>query len=370
MRFNIPNVTLFFAASSVFFYVCSNGSAELFGDDKSSPRSFPNPVSDFNDAFTRGEVLAKGGSLQSKKESLDEFTALLDEYPEVATKPQTEKSGWTLLHWVAEQNCPEAAAILLQHGADPLARFKSLDHTPLHTAAQYNSTEVIEVLLDAGVEIDILGGGPDEWELKFRPDAIRPLVSPLDVAASTGAADSVKLLLERGAKICANPAKSHSTALHNAMLGRHMRVGQIRKTPAGAPREASFGNAVVIGSLLQHGAHLDDVDYEGKTPLHIAVYYNSRDVIELLLRDFREQININQPDKYGLTPLHLAVSPLRANEVQLLAVVRMLIEHGADKGARTTAELQRRTAFEMASGELRDPRITQEVLDLLNPETP
>jgi ankyrin repeat protein len=60
--------------------------------------------------------------------------------------------------------------------------------------------------------------------------------------------------------------------------------------------------------------------------LHVATHYEKQDIILLLLT---EGARINVQDKYGFTPLHMAVTQRN------LPLVKTLIEHGADKSVIT-----------------------------------
>jgi ankyrin repeat protein len=61
---------------------------------------------------------------------------------------------------------------------------------------------------------------------------------------------------------------------------------------------------------------------KGSTPLHFACYADTTklDILELL---FAQGVNVNEPDKEGFTPLHVAASK------GSLEALRFLLEHGS-----------------------------------------
>jgi uncharacterized protein len=63
--------------------------------------------------------------------------------------------GFTALHFSAFFAQPEAAALLLERGADPAARARNpMAVEPLHSAAAADQTEIAQLLLEAGADPD------------------------------------------------------------------------------------------------------------------------------------------------------------------------------------------------------------------------
>jgi uncharacterized protein len=92
--------------------------------------------------------------------------------------------GFTALHYAAFFGTSDAAAVLLENGADPsdVAR-NDMQVQPLHSAAAVDANETARLLLDAGADPKARQQGG------FRP---------IDAAVQNGNEELRELLLERG----------------------------------------------------------------------------------------------------------------------------------------------------------------------------
>jgi hypothetical protein len=114
-----------------------------------------------------------------------------------------------------------------------------LDWLPLESAANYGDLEVVQLLLDCGVDIN----SPD---------------SPLFPAAWGNSPAAVRLLLSRGAD--PNVRANGLTPLHLA---------------------SEYGKIEIARLLIEHGASVEAKDDQGKTPLDVAL--GDDEMIKLLL---------------------------------------------------------------------------------------
>ncbi|XP_074873851.1 NF-kappa-B inhibitor beta [Carettochelys insculpta] len=138
----------------------------------------------------------------------------------------------------------------------------------------------------------------------------------LHIAVILGASNFVRKLMAAGAGLCVQEKSGH-TALHLACReGWRDCVQWLLASPSGLrPHERNTASA-----------QLDCTNYDGYTPLHVAVLRKDLEVVKLLVS---AGANLNKAElSCGRSPLHLAV------ESQSLEVVEYLLRAGADPGAR------------------------------------
>ena len=88
---------------------------------------------------------------------------------------------------------------------------------------------------------------------------------------------------------------------------------------------AEIGNVDECQRLIQSGANVNAVYYDGWTLLHWAAHNGHFDVCQLLINE--ERTNVNATNRYGKTPLHWAAWHGHAE------VCHLLIERGANVNA-------------------------------------
>ncbi|KAL4232901.1 hypothetical protein ACF0H5_007588 [Mactra antiquata] len=86
-----------------------------------------------------------------------------------------------------------------------------------------------------------------------------------------------------------------------------------------------------VETLINSGANINSCDKHGQTLLHEVASKWHIDVAKFLIK---MDANVNQADNYGRTPLHVAAAD------NYPEMVHLLIDHGADKHARTDIENQ------------------------------
>lgn len=201
---------------------------------------------------------------------------LLAGHPELASAVLAGNGGSrTLLHVTTDWpgHFPRAAATvaaLVHAGADVNARFiGSHAETPLHWAASCDDVEVLDALLDAGADIDVDG-------------AVIAGGTPLTDATAFGQWNAARRLIERGAR---------SGLWESAALGLLDRVEAcLASDPAPTTEEVTgaFWGACHGGRrgtaeyLLDHGADLNWIGWDGLTPLDAAVRHGAGELVEWL----------------------------------------------------------------------------------------
>jgi len=190
----------------------------------------------------------------------------------------------SLFYAVAAGDLAEVKRLVVGCGVDPNVREDDYGATPLHVAAEYGYSEIVEVLLEHGAAPNIREKYGD---------------TPLHYAATFGNSKVVEVLLEHGAD--PNARNNYgATSLHYA---------------------AAFDYPEVV--KLLHKKDLSDYDV---TPLQGAAEFNYPEVVKLLL-EHGANPNI-QENKYGWTPLHVAAKKCHVD------VARVLLDHGADPTIR------------------------------------
>ena len=245
----------------------------------------------------------------------------------------------------------DAAALLLQVGADPDLATLEDECTPLYLAAGLGYVEVVCLLLDAGARVD-----------KAATDGVTPLIiaaqeghaqvvlmliqaradidrttntevstgaTPLHSAATWGQLEVVRVLLSRGADINRATTDSGTTPLYCAagqdhraivrlLLGARAEVDKaafdVEMTPLHVA--AGFGYLEVVYLLLAAGANIDSTTTDGaKTPLFVAAEQGHFEVVFMLIE---EKADIDRACDTGVTPLSVAVANGKSEVAALL----------------------------------------------------
>jgi len=196
-----------------------------------------------------------------------------------------DRDGETPLHKAARSFRSETVDLLLQRGAihnihtaamagdagkveefldsgiavDSRDRY---DATPLHWAAEYGRTEVAEILLEHGADINAR-----KYSALIYYSGMTYGNTPLHCATRWGRAEVVELLLRYGADVNVQN-EDGITPLHNAVRGGDSQDECVK----------------MVNLLLSHGANAEVADIKGKTPQRWALERDNRDAAEILQR--------------------------------------------------------------------------------------
>ena len=159
------------------------------------------------------------------------------------------------------------------------------NYTALHVAVERKHADVVQVLIDAGADIETTG---DRGRL------------PLHLASRLGQLTTVKMLVKAGADVRAADPRRYTCLIQAAHFGHTDTVRYLVSLPE---------------------VDLDHQQSNNKTSLHAAVLEKHADVVQVLID---AGADIETKNDNGRSPLHLAIT---SGE---LATVKMLVEAGAD----------------------------------------
>lgn len=233
--------------------------------------------------------------------------------------------GDTPFRVVCTRGLPYFAEILIEAGANYNFKEKSLGKTSLRAAAHFGRTEMVQLLLDKGLDPDVR----DDWgwtplHVAINPETAKALIdggANIHAKAKDGneaihsligenMLDSVKYLLSLGVDVDTH-GKNNITPLHQAVIFNHVDGAQLL-LDNGANIKAVDSNEMtclhfarseaMVRFLISNGAIINSLSTDKTTPLH----YASNRAIALLLID--QEANLNARDADESTPLHWAVS--------------------------------------------------------------
>lgn len=160
----------------------------LFDGDRLKPeagwhRDFHRPHSGFpawRPSDDRGEILAEALTYAARSGRIEAMEFLLARGTDINAEPY----NGTALHWAVARRRPEAAAWLIDHGADIDRRAGfggTRGVTPLHVAAAWEgSPDCARLLLERGADVTIRDAEQDSppagWAAFFKNDAIREMI--------------------------------------------------------------------------------------------------------------------------------------------------------------------------------------------------
>lgn len=259
------------------------------------------------------------------------------------------RQGMTALAEAAKRGRADSLALLLQYGADPMA-LDSLGRSPLDWADKGGHTECRKLLQQAIPEGGKAVSGP------------LPLHRALDLGYETEAA---RLLANRDYLKQTDP--EGNTPLHLAARQGVLTIAQVLITeqmPLDALNHngqtplwlASKGHHTALAhDLMRSGANPNIADKYGRTPLHLCAEHPDTELAALLLK-----YGSNPNLCYRLAGEHTALS--QAIRYTNLALIRLLLQQGADARQHETGELSSGGLLNQAASQANLP---VEAIDLL-----
>ena len=230
-----------------------------------------------------------------------------------------DENHMTLLHVAADHQHLKLVQVLLNHGANVNAK-NICGWTPLHQVLHIHKTSedvirIVQLLEERGADVNTPTKGH---------------VIPLHIASRRQCLELVRVLLNLGANVNAE-ADDGRTSLHFALLGSLISEDGIHvvQSEGGVGVVQSNDCIGVVQLLLDRGANVNAPEKYHVTPLHIASKNQSLELVRVLLN---HGANVNAEDSYHRTPLH-RVFEIHNTSEDVVRVVQLLAERGADVNA-------------------------------------
>jgi ankyrin repeat protein len=246
--------------------------------------------------------------------------------------------GETVLMTAARTGAPEALRVLIANGADVNARETWLGQTALMWAAAENHAAAVRLLLENGADINAHSTAL-KFPRKVRGQTTLPVGSStaLMFAAREGATDAVAALAGAGASLDETDPDG-TTALVLAIINGHFDAAAMLLERGANPNVAdSAGMAALYASVDMHTLQF----MHGRPAPRITGQLDAVELVKVLLAhraDANQALKtptLRRHNSTGIQTLGAGTTPLmRAAKSGDVALMRVLLEHGADPNLR------------------------------------
>ena len=229
---------------------------------------------------------------------------------------ELDEEGWGLLHVAAFHNGLDVAGLLLDQQVPPESA-NAAGVTPLMRSACHGAAETTRLLLERGAKVQpdaataqadtALIAAVESGSDRARLDAVREAYAAIALAA--GEDDSV---CKKAADDATDRWRKQQNSIMSALLDAN--ADPNRRDSGGWTAlmyAAHGGNNLAARVLLRHGAEPDARTPTGRSPLMLAADVGARGIVKLLLDRAREgqgDVELDAQDEDGQTPLDYADS--------------------------------------------------------------
>lgn len=227
-----------------------------------------------------------------------------------------DDEGYNALHYAAKYKNERALKLLLDHGFDIKGETKR-HSTPLELATERFHKESVKILLEYGARLSnkytpsmihavAVGGSSDDLKklLALESDKGKICQELLRYAAKGGNKETVDVLLKNGAKVdTISDGRMEDLSIHSAAQG---------------------GNIEIVKTFLELGCDINSRGYCGNTTLHYAAKGGHVQMIKFILS---QGIEINAKNDRGRSALFSTLH-LEQSASTFKSVVRLLLNLG------------------------------------------
>lgn len=245
------------------------------------------------------------------------------------------RHGQTALMWAVggRDTYPEAARVLIEHGADVTIRSDG-GLTALLFAVRQGNLEAVRLLVNAGADVNDRAVTPDGRPMAIFGDSQWSLPSAdtssaLTLAVTNGHYEIATFLLESGADSnVQNAPFPYRTRPNISIRGEALKpgFGSLHALVARRARVAEPGSLEAMETMIAHGADVDARTPSVKAPA---------------ITQLNPQPAITWVEVGGITPFWIAANALD------LEAMRLLVEHGATP---TLKNMEETTPLMVAAG--------------------
>lgn len=189
-----------------------------------------------------------------------------------------DRLGYSPLHYATSKGYAPSVYLLLRWKANPDCQDNDTKWTPLHVTAEYNQSEIAELLCQHGAHPDTGDTYGDK---------------PIHFATLSNAKETIDVLLRYGGDPDAR-GDQDNTPLHMT------------------------NNDRIAGTLLDHGADIHARDRDGNSSLHIAAYEGNEPMVRYLLDRGSDPEKENY---FGDTPLDYAAMSYTYKAIECFRII-------------------------------------------------
>ncbi|XP_032419331.1 85/88 kDa calcium-independent phospholipase A2 isoform X1 [Xiphophorus hellerii] len=247
------------------------------------------------------------GDLACVKELLDESQARTD---------IRDQNGETPMHYASKQDSPVIIQALCSRLCSGVNELNSNGETPLHVACRLGRVESVKALLEGGAKCDTMGstGNPIHTAMKYsEKGCVEEILKadPSQLQAQDSVYGGTPLHWAKTAEMC------------RMLLDRGCEINYLSKTGESAlhvlTKKGHFEAAMV---LLTHGANANLKGQDGNTALHLAMKMDHMELIKgLIVFGADVEIHNNLGETPGLIAARTSKGPNRKILLDMLCSV-------------------------------------------------